>query len=464
MNATARELADWISTLEVSAIPDSVLQQTGLRVLDTLGLILAGTTTPAAEPILQIVTAQGQGEQASLLPVGRRCAASWAGFAHGVLAHCRDFDDTFQDSVVHPGSIVVSSALAVGEAAAADDETISAAITAGYEIAARLGAVAGRRFHQRGFHATGIVGPFAAAATAGRILGLDGAEMTSALGLCGSLSSGLMTFLDDGSWSKWLHVGWAAHGGILAAELASRGFRGPHRILDARHNLYDAFLHGEVLDKSVITRNLGTAWAGQGACFKTYPCAHVIQPFLDAAIEWVGDENLRSSHITRIDCRLAPWAAAIVAEPREKKIRPENEVAALASLPYMLAVAFRDRGVTLAALETEMRTQGDLLEFASRITHTVDPDLGNGFDGILGLEMSNGQRFTRRVEPRPPDRDRLVEKFHANAQRVTDATSSARLENIVMGQTLPDFGRLFTTLARPFPKNPNLAEQSKSSP
>ena len=137
--SAARILADWTAGLRWADVPATQHPLIGLRLLDTLGLILAGASTEAAAAARHIAERQGVSDEAGILPQGGRAAAAWAAFVHGVTAHCRDFDDTFQDSVVHPGSVVVPAALAVGEAKGATDAEIATAIVAGYEVAARLG-------------------------------------------------------------------------------------------------------------------------------------------------------------------------------------------------------------------------------------------------------------------------------------------------------------------------------------
>ena len=443
----AKRLADWAAGLTWADVPQEQRPLTGLRVLDTLGLVLAGSTTPAADAAIAVVESQCETTEAGAPPAGRTPAA-WAAFVHAVTAHCRDFDDTFQDSVVHPGSVVVPTALAVGMATGAEDEDIAAAIAAGYEVAARLGGVAGRRFHRRGFHATGVAGPFAAAAAAGRTMRLSGEAMANAFGLAGSMAGGLMAFLDDGSWSKWLHAGWAAHGGIVAAQLAGRGFRGPVGVLDGRRNLYASFLSGETVDREALTAGLGRVWRGAEAHFKYYPCAHVIQPYLEAAIDIAKTEDLDTGRIAGAECRIAPWAAQIVAVPRETKIRPASEMDAISSLPYLLAVALRDRRVTLDALDREMRERPTLLDLAARIVHAEDPALGKGFDGVLRLDLGDGRRIERPVSSTPPDRDRLVAKFRDNARRAITERQAAGLESAVLSGRIPEFGKIAIELAR----------------
>ncbi|MDE0150258.1 MAG: MmgE/PrpD family protein [Rhodospirillaceae bacterium] len=445
--AAARILADWTAGLRWADVPAAQHPLIGLRVLDTLGLILAGASTDAAAAARQVAGRQGASDEAGIVPGGGRASAAWAAFVHGVTAHCRDFDDTFQDSVVHPGSVVVPAALAVGEANRAADADIAAAIVAGYEVAARLGSVAGRRFHIRGLHATGIVGPFAAAATAGRLMGLDGAAIANAFGLAGSMAGGLMAFVADGSWSKWLHAGWAAHGGIVAAQMAAQGFRGPAGVLDGRHNLYAALLAGEEISPAglaeTLTGGLGAAWRGAEVHFKYYPCAHVIQPYLDAAIDLRREHGLRAGDIVGGVCRIAPWAAQIVCEPRAAKLRPDSEMAAIASLPYLLAVALADGAVTLDALDAPSRRDPAVLDLAARLTHEEDPALGQGFDGVLILDLSDGGRRERPVSSAPPDAGKVLAKFRANARRASPARDTDALERAVVGGPLPDFARLF---------------------
>ena len=445
--SAARILADWTAGLQWADVPAAPHPLIGLRVLDTLGLVLAGASTGAAAGARQVAGRQGQSDEAAVMPGGGRASAAWAAFVHGVTAHCRDFDDTFQDSVVHPGSVVVPAAFAVGEVNRAADADIAAAIAAGYEVAARLGSVAGRRFHVRGLHATGIVGPFAATATAGRLMALDGAAIANAFGLAGSMAGGLMAFVADGSWSKWLHAGWAAHGGIVAAQMAAQGFRGPAGVLDGRHNLYAALLAGEEISPAglaeTLTGGLGTAWRGAEAHFKYYPCAHVIQPYLDAAIDLRREHGLTGRDIAGGVCRIAPWAAQIVCEPRAAKLRPDSEMAAIASLPYLLAVALAKGAVTLDALDAASRHDPAILDLAARLTHAEDPALGRGFDGVLVLDLSDGGRRERPVSSAPPDAGKVLAKFRANAGRSTPGLDIGALERAAIAGPLPDFARLF---------------------
>jgi len=144
------QLAAWSSALTPGDVPEDQRALARLRVLDSVGLILVVLDSTQGKAALEVALRQGGVGESTVIGAGARLPAGWAALAHATLAHCRDFDDTFADSVVHPGSVVVAVALAVGEATGARGDEILTAIAAGYEVAARLGAAAGRKLHARG--------------------------------------------------------------------------------------------------------------------------------------------------------------------------------------------------------------------------------------------------------------------------------------------------------------------------
>lgn len=426
--SAAQSLAAWASALEWQGVPEEQRTLVSLRVLDTVGLVLAGRDTPAVR-----ATAALAGNS------GGRTPAAFAALVQGTAAHCRDFDDTFLDSVVHPGSTVLAAALAVGEAIGAQDEEVATAIVVGYEAAARIGGAAARGLHARGFHPTGVVGPLSASLVAARLYRLPAAAAADALGLAASMAGGLMSFADDGAWSKWLHAGWAAHGGVIAAQLAAQGFRGPRGVLDGRHNLFGAFTGAAAPSADALCGGLGSRWQGGAAHFKYYPCAHAIQPYIDAAIALRRRHALSTDLIERVSCAIAPWAVPIVCEPRAPKLRPACDMDAIASLPYQVSVALCDGGVNLAALDPACRTRADVLELATRIEHREDAALGEGFDGEIEIRLRSGERLRQAVASAPPDRAKLVQKFRANARRALPPAAVSALEHAILDGALPRF-------------------------
>jgi 2-methylcitrate dehydratase PrpD len=418
-------LAEWIGALVPDRVPADQHRLARIRLVDTLGLIAAAAGHEAGTSLRAFADAN-PGTAATVLLTGRQALPSTAALVHGSLAHARDFDDTYIDSVVHPGSTVIAAALAAGESVDAPFDALSTAIIIGYEIAARLGMVAGRGFHARGFHATGIVGPIAAAAAVGHLMRLDASRLADAMGLATSMSSGLMAFLGDGGWSKWMHTGWSAHGGLIAAQLADTGFRGPRQGLDHRFGLYGAFLGNADVDFAALADGLGSVWRGATAQAKLYPCAHVIQPYIDAGLA-LREEKLAVENIASIRCVMAPWAMPIVGELRDTKIAPRNDLEAIASLPFMLAAALVEGRVDLATLAPGAIQNAEVRALANRVACEADASLGTGFDGRMEIVRSDGQRLSRAVSVTPPNEAQIIAKFRGNTAAVPQAACDALL-------------------------------------
>jgi 2-methylcitrate dehydratase PrpD len=425
-------LAECVCAITPGRIPLEQHRLARLRLLDSLGLIAAALDHDVCKNLRAYADAN-LGAGATVLVTGKNASPAVAALVHGTLAHARDFDDTFVDSIIHPGSTVIAASLAAAEAIDAPFEALSTAIVVGYEVAARLGALADRSFHARGFHATGIVGPIAAAAATGRLMNLDAGRLADSMGLATSMSSGLLAFLGDGGWSKWLHTGWSAHGGVIAAQLAGTGFRGPRQGLDHRYGLYGAFLGKPDLDLSALTNGIGETWLGATAQAKLYPCAHVIQPYIDAVLT-LQREKLAIENIASIRCVIAPWAIPIVAEPRETKIAPRNDLQAIASLPFMVAAALTEGRVDLATLSPSTIQNPEIRALSARIGCIADASLGAGFDGRMDIALRDGAALSRPISAVPPGEARIVAKFRANMARQPPEARDALL-NAAMNET-----------------------------
>src|SRR5262249_9428487 len=194
------------------------------------------------------------------------------------------FDDTREDAIVHTGSVAVTTALAAGEAVGASGRAVLEAVIAGVEVMCRVGLAVPGKFHARHYHPTSLCGSFAAAAAAGKLHGLTDDQLVHAFGICGSQASGIIEYLADGSWTKRLHPGWAAHAGLLAVHLARSGFTGPETVFEGAHGFYEAFAGGSDHAKLVgLAETLGTTWEIEQLTFKPYPCGSIAHPYMDCA-------------------------------------------------------------------------------------------------------------------------------------------------------------------------------------
>lgn len=435
----AVSLARWVVSFEAEDLAPRERLLARARLLDTVGLAAAGMRAPSIAAVWRWTAGQSTGVGSVLLGTGLRVSPALAAFAHGAAAHVLDFDDTLPASVVHPGSIVVPVALAVGEAWRRDSAEVLAAIAIGYEVAARIGAAFGTPLHTRGFHPSGVVGPLAAAATAARLLGLDAQQTAQALGLAASTAGGLMTFLVDGSGSKAFHCGWAAHAGITTAQLAAAGFPGPTSVLDGPVNLFDAF--GRSSNSTDLTAALGRDWQGSTAEFKYFPGAHVIHPFIAAALALRAD-GVTAASVRRICCTVPRWGFGVVCEPRAAKLAPRSSADVIASLPYLVAAAFVDGACTPATLEPTAFARPEALVLASKI-ECVPDDAAARFGGTLQVELQNGSRRTLDVALPRFDEPRLRGKFRANV----GADRLLQLERL-LDAAIIDLSAIFECLGR----------------
>jgi 2-methylcitrate dehydratase PrpD len=367
-------LAPWACALELQQVPADVLADARLRVLDTLAAAVSAKTAGPAVAAHAAALQLGSGGGARILAWGDAAAPAWAAMVNGTMAHANDYDDTHPGASIHVSAPVVSAAISLAEAVGAEGRDFVAAVIAGSELTARIGAAATGKFQARGLHPTGIVGTIGAAIAAGRLLKLSPLEMRHAIGIAASQASGISESFGDGTWPRRLHPGWAAHSGIVAAYLARSGFTGPRQALEGRFGLFAAFLGSRDHPFEQVAVGLGETWLAPQSAFKPYPCGHVIQGFVDAALALVRQHAMRPDEIIDVTCLVSPWMLPLVAEPREQKIRPASESAAKGSLYYTVAATLTFGRLDAEAYEPEPLHDPGILALAAKIACVPDPN------------------------------------------------------------------------------------------
>lgn len=445
----ALRLAAFAAALRYDDLPPVVTASVRLRVLDILGIALAASTHDFAPSVLGPLHAWGGRGECTVVGAKVTAPAPLAALVNGTLAHGLDFDDTHAASITHASAVVLPAALAVGEAQGADGRAVITSAVAGYETITRLGMAAPGAFHARGWHATAVCGPFAAALAAGRLTDLDPSRLTAALGLAGSVASGVQEFLEDGSWSKRVHAGWAGHGGVVAAALARGGFTGPATILEGRFGLYRTFL-GVEPDRSPFD-TLGREWQTLRIGFKPYPCCHYLHAFLDCALALRHEHAIGASEIEAVECLVPAGEVPIVCEPRAAKLRPRTTYDAQFSLPFTVAAALGDGHVGLDTFAPERLADEALLALAERVSHQVDPAsrFPDGFPGWIRVRLRDGRVLEARQPDgrggpaRPLPEEAIVTKFRTNAAQALPPARVAAIERAALGlDGLDDVGLL----------------------
>jgi len=302
---------------------------------------------------------------------GRALDSAGAAFVNGTAAHGEDFDDTFEGGPVHAGAAIVPAVLALAERERLAGRDALAGIAVGAELMCRASLVAPKRIHKAGFHPTAILGAMGAAAAAATALRLRKATFVNALGIAGSMASGIIEYLAEGSWTKRLHPGWAAQSGIRAADLARSGFIGPRTVFEGTHGLYYGFARSAEGDWGKLLEGFGERWVASQLAFKLYACGTMTQPYVDCAARLA--KRVKPDDIAEIVCEAAEGTVHRLWEPLADKQRPPNAYAAKFSQPYCIAAGFVLGHAGLDAFTEERVRDERLRAVAAKVRYEIDP-------------------------------------------------------------------------------------------
>jgi 2-methylcitrate dehydratase PrpD len=443
----SHRLAEFATALSYDGVPPIVRSRAKHLILDAIGCGLAAKRFDfAAASLRAIRELAGPGPRAVLGHAGRLPLRD-AVLANGILMHGLDYDDTHTEGVVHLTVAVLPAVLGLGAALGKSGREMLAAYVAGIECGARIASVAKGGFHQAGFHPTGVVGTFAAAIAASKLYSPSVEQMMNAQGAALSLAAGSLEFLEDGSWTKRLHAGWAGVGGITAAALARGGFVAPKAAYEGRHGLFNLYLSkAETPERA--TAGLGSAWETLNVAVKPFPACHFVHAFADAAIA-LKRKGVDPAKVESVTALVPQEEIEVICEPAVNKRRPVSDYDAKFSLPYVVATSLRAGKFGLAELEQGALTDPATLELAEKVGYRVDPDSGfpRHYSGELVVRLADGRELRHReavnrgAADRPLSNAEVEAKFleNASSERIREAVlamdslSAAQLEEALVG-------------------------------
>jgi 2-methylcitrate dehydratase PrpD len=431
----SQAIAKFLCELKLEEVPQGVVDKAKLVFLDTLGVALASSTMDFGRMVMNVAQKLGGAPASRLIGSPLKVAAANAVLANGTLAHGLDYDDTLEEAIVHTGCCAGMTALAVGEELHANGKAVLGAAIAGTEVMCKVGLVAPGKFHARGFHPTALCSTFGAAAAAGKLYGLEPVQWSDAFGLCGSQSSGIIEYLADGTWTKRLHPGWSAHGGVIATMLAREGFRGPATVFEGQHGFYRSFGGANEYPFEKL-RELGRTWEIPKLTFKSYPCGSISHPYMDCALTLRQKYDIVPEQVAEIVCRTAEGPVHRLWEPLEQKRKPPTSYAAKFSLPFSIAVMLIRGKAGLEEFSDEAIRDAEILSLASKVRYELDPtiDYPRHFSGHVKIRLADGTVLEENQphprggleSPLPPEE--IEAKFRANARL---ALSEGQLDLIV---------------------------------
>jgi 2-methylcitrate dehydratase PrpD len=302
ITAVTRHIAEFVVSSRADAIPDTVYAEATRSFLNWVGCTVGGSTHPAIDIAWAAAKPFAGAEQATVLGRGFRTDVLNATLLNGIASHVFDFDDTHLKTIIHPAGPVASGLMALAETRPMTGREFLHAFILGIEVECRIGNSVYPEHYDRGWHITGTAGVFGAAAAAGKILGLNVQQMTYALGIAATQSSGLREMF--GTMCKPFHPGRAAQNGTYAAFLAKEGFTSSDRGIEAPRGF--AHVASTKFDPSEITDGLGTRWESALNTYKPFACGIVIHPAIDACVQLRNAHGLKASKVASIDLKVHP--------------------------------------------------------------------------------------------------------------------------------------------------------------
>ncbi len=436
-DAATATLAAWATGLGPAGTPDGLSAVVQDRLLDYCANLLGGAPSPSVAPVLRYAR---RFTGPVPLPDGSDSVPETAALVYGVAAHALESDDTHQPSSSHPGAVVFSTLLPLAIATDADWESFVDATVAGYEIMCRIGQATGPAAeYARGFHPTGTVGAFGAAAAASLLTGGDTEQVTNAMGIAGSMSSGSMSFLTDGSWTKHLHPGWAAHAGIIASAFAEEGYRGPSRVLERPYGYFAG--HSDRPDSPSPTDELGVRpFAIERTSTKAHGCCRYEQASLDAILDIRRQHEVTADQVDAVTVGVLAASWDIIAAPIADKRRPANRVDTQFSMPFGAAVALLHGRASVHEHTDDAVHDPRLHALMDRVECVADPSLEVDFPekwpASVEIQLKDGRSLSARVDypkgdpENPFTSDELATKLHDLASAVPEAARVAVIDAI----------------------------------
>ena len=434
MDCPTAAVAQFVAGFNNSDLPDSARKSIRLAILDTLAAGRYGMPEPWTRMVRDYLEEQLPSPVGGLArfwgDTSARVRPSDAALLNGVAAHAFELDDFA--AKLHPGAVVLPAALAIAEARGSSLEELETATALGYEAMIRISlALDPNMARLRGWHLTGVVGPFGSAIACAKLMGLSEEQTVWALGLAGTQGAGLFAFNADGAMSKRLHPGKAAQAGVLAAELAVRGFTGPSTVLEVDDG---GFLRAFSDHWSIapILQDLGSRWRSEEVNFKPYACCGSVHAYVDAA------KQIRAElgGAPQGDVSIRAGVAKVVDVQCGYDYFPGTVLNSQMSLRYCLAVALLDGEALPAQFREERLADPAVAELAQRIEIVPDTEL----DGLYPThyagwaEVGNVRSFIKDPSGSTanPDREAALRgKAHALFDDLGSQNSAVALEGIV---------------------------------
>jgi len=415
-------VVEFIAHASFDRVPARAIVEAKRCLIDGFGVVLAGATVDGSRIVREFVHASGAaGESTILGPARSSSAPAGAALANGASGHAMDYDDTQLSTtpdrifglLTHPTVPALASSLAVAERGNVSGAAFLEAFLVGFEVECKIAEAIDPSHYQRGFHSTGTIGVFGAAASAARLMKLTPAQTAHAIGIAASMSSGIR--VNFGSMTKPLHAGRAAENGVVAAELASRGFTAGDNALDGEWGFFQVAGGGAELPRLVGALGRPFSIVEPGVSFKPYPCGSLGHPTMDAMLKAVTDHDVKPEQVRAVRVR----AGSNILNPL-RYTTAKTELEAKFCLPFMMTSILLRRRAGIREFTDEFVSSAPVQALMPRVTTVFDRAIeARGFDkmrSVVEIELADGRTLTQAADERyrgSPENPFTREDLHA---------------------------------------------------
>ena len=423
MAGLTESVASFVAGTQAGDFPPGAIEKAAKVIADTFGCILAGAGSETAAPLLAYLSRSGVRGERPVLATSVRTSPELAAMVNGTFGHSLDFDDVLTMMPGHPSVIVVSALLASMGGRITTGRSFIEAYVIGIEVGAKIGLGITNEHYNRGFHGTGTLGIFSAAAAVAKLRGFDVPTIRTVLGIASSMASGVRR--NFGTMVKPLHTGWAARNAVVAAELAACGFTAADDALEGRSGFFAAY-GTEKSSADAACRALGRPFAivDPGIGLKKWPCYNGSQRAMHGVLVLREKLGFTAATLERLECRMPPGGMQVLIYPV-----PRTGLEAKFSLPYSLAAGVLDGAYSFATFSDHAVVRPEIRSLLARIHVAEDPRCGAddplletraaGARGFVEVEAhtTNGRSERIRVDAAPghPTRelgwDEIFQKF-----------------------------------------------------
>ncbi len=413
-----QDLARFVEKTTYDNLPDEVIHQAKICILDLVGTACAGAMALPGHVITEIIEEAGGSPQAVLIGRKEKVPALNAALGNGLYAHALELDDLHRQSILRPGSPIIPAALAAAEKVGASGKELITAIVVGYEVGIRI-AEAMTPSHYNYWHTTGTCGTFAAAIAAGKVMNLSGNQLIDALGHAGTQAAGLMElhYSPEGMMSKPLHASKAAQNGLFSAMLASGGYTSTKTMLSGEKGFLRVFAPKAKMEK--ITEGIGTDFKIMQISFRLFASTRHTHAGIDLALR-LREKGIKPEDIELLRIQTYGVARDLVGEPF-----PETIYEAKFSLPFCVSTALVYGHVGIEDFTEERLHDHTLEELMSHCTVEVDPLLDAHYPekwaAKLNVILRNGTVDHEQTDfPRgDPENKVSLEELHTKFRRLS---------------------------------------------